>query len=282
MRVKKIGVDWGEKGGKLTFWDGETGGVISDLVEWLLSLPPETKVLIESSFGSFTPGLKNAAIAAAKKAGVWFKTINPRETRYKRNSMGLPKSDENDAKAIQQMLAEGKKHFADPKPERFSGEVSADEVFEMQCQRAGVGVRRSKYSEEETAEYMRLLPSIEEASATAEGRRAIGALATPDGKAWVNVRVFPLVIYASEVVKKGGGRQEYERLLGSYGHGKPSLARSNFYHHGVKELQRKAQGTRKLSENNDEIVRKKCQQDLRWAARNWLFREVRKRVTLET
>jgi len=271
-----FGIDWGQ-GKKLTVYDGiNVWSSEKDLKTFIQEYSP-CLIVIEPTFESYVRRLHNEVIREAQNLGSQIWTLPTRKTARERLNRNIEKSDENDAKLIYTLW--------DEKPSLYQGVYFAparlweDEAESTRIERIEM-LRRRGWPKEGTSEFSQWLPLKEETPDFV--KHTCG-----DGKKLSEAFVLPLIATALDVIESGGNRDDFDRKVGMYGHGYPSLMRSHCYHHRLGALRlralKKSSSDKKLNRGNlksvnDSATRKEEMRSLRRATR-WFFWHVKQKVS---
>lgn len=233
-------IDWAKPGTKFIAVTEQNGsleqcdyGTISLLQ--FVSKPEHNgiDIVIESPFESFEKEGRNEVLDAASKNSVRIFTINPRETANYRKEHRIEKSDPIDAKAIYLMAKEGKKHLK--LASRLTSEKPNKSVY-----RDVVSLRYHGYKPKSVKPLLKYLPPAEEVPE--ELKEVLLA-----GRKYNVTFVVPNVVAAKAVAERGEGRDDFDRAVGSYSHGYPSILRSNFYYRMITTLEKRRMGLRSFN-----------------------------------
>lgn len=262
--LKTFGIDWGH-GKKLTVFDGKKNVPFhGNLYSFVVQNAP-CRIVIESSFESYFREERNRCIDLAESLGCELLTAPSRLTEIYRRKHQIEKSDDNDSEVLFRLWEEGKIHLAKP---RKTEAAKASRLNRIEiCRRLGWPKDRAK-------EFLDYLPDKknigpEEFYMLGDGKRSLS-------KAFV----LPLVAAALDVLESGGSRSDFDRIVGAFGHGYPSLYRSHFYYHRGRALRCRVHGVKSLKGVDDPDVRKDLFRRLRRATR-WVFQQVKARKEQE-
>jgi len=217
-------------------YDGMSASVIETrLLNWI-STHPGYIAAIESTFESYDPVARNECITMAVEKDVQLWTYNPRTTRARRREEAARtgededdlKSDELDALWIWRTAFETPAHpkvptaWVPPTPEGLYDRWALNYPL--------VAMRRSEYQNDDAR---RLKVALRHRLYLA---RYDIQQAMFDGRQMLDYFVLPVALVAEQVLMRGGSRKDFDRRIGAYSHGYPSLIRSNIYHHRVAAL----------------------------------------------
>jgi hypothetical protein len=230
-------VDWSHKGLHLTI-DGQTTlieGGSGTLRKWLES-NPDMQVLIEPTFESFDLAERKRVI---EQHGSRLHTVSSRWTEGERRRLGVDKSDVQDSQVI------------------FSARERGVHLKTPSIMNAPDREWMVKIIHGRAAGWPKEVPCLPPPKDVPEDLKV--ALCENSRRYKVSF-VWPLVIAAQH----SATRAEFDRFVGAYGHGYPSVLRSNLYHHRVRAMEKT-------------LGHKTAMQIARRAAR-WVFSQTRKQT----
>jgi len=263
--VKLIAFDWDGK----SIWVNEDGlfdedgqarntrrlGTQFDLLDELRQRDDGPFLVVcEAPFESYAVDRRQRTIDEYAEAGFDLRTINPRQTAWWRIEREIEKGNENDAAAIFNIA----KHALDhghllhvPAPALTEDDPWVQ--LRKRAERELMVLRRSGRKELLWKGLVQELPKFKEL--TSEQQRALG------GSGGYSKAILPAVYVAA---RHTTDIRQWERLMGLYSSGKPSLFRSDIFHHGW-------QGNKNASRRRDSgLTLSQYRRNLRW-----LYRQVK-------
>lgn len=262
--MKTIGVDWGH-GKKLVACEvgGKPYTPNCTLLEFI-QRNPGTRIVVESTFESWAWKAKLDCIEAAEQVGSELLCVAPRQTPKVREKLKLPKSDNNDAITIAHIAGDGKSHLSKPKRPQPRPPSHQERV-----QKAS----RLKWHKDLTEPFLKHLPPKKD-----------WPVELKDSNNGFAVKV---IACAMRVLDEGGGRKDFDRAIGAYQHGYPSLVRAAFYYYRTDAVTRHLAGVahgkkltsgkvmlKALSPEEIALHRKGAMRHIRRGTR-WIFHQVR-------
>lgn len=241
-------------------------------------------IVLESTFESYNLPEHNAVVNTAKELGIQLLAINPRETGHWRLRTDSEKTDALDAKSILEMYLTGEKHFCAAK---LWNNLPSDEAWKQYIKEL------VKYRSQDWKRLLRhpITPELQTAVKYFKSIEATTPFGYELGEIKIHKRtqkrttklsesfVLPIIL----VAMKCNTKEEFNRRIGMYGNGYPTMLRSNFYYSRVTTLVKRQLNTRSLHalHNTDECrtVRKDVMQHLRRAVFS-IYHEVKKLQTL--
>lgn len=256
-------VDWSGKGIEVT--DNGTDVTHYDSLEaFLPTIADGSAVVIESTFHSFEKTKRHEAINHCAERDIVLLVLNPRATELWRRLHGrIEKTNENDVRAIYAIVREGVAFLKVPVcrcADCMEGDT-AFEAFIAKREEVAFELIRHRYS----GTYDVLLQRAEKYFGTPKDLRKadpeLHAILC-DGTHWRKPATVTVVV-AGEAATS---RNEFERLLGLYSHGYPSIMRSNMMYWTLGNLYNrtgKALGLEKEEYHNDPRPMKDARRNFR-------------------
>lgn len=218
--MKQYSVDWSSNK-VLPLYDGATFTEHKSLRAIIEYVEVPCELAIESTFESYITDEHNALIARAAERDVQFRIVQPRNTsNYRQRHIG-------------EILAGRKITKKDSKNQDDKMDTAI--IFELAFKTNYHTMAPRIWPVDDNPSLAKRVVAMRKMDYdNADGQRAM-ALLKKHG-----IPCTPLflsaVLAAEEVVKTGGNRDDFDRIIGAYAHGYPSLFRSNFYHWAVPPL----------------------------------------------
>jgi hypothetical protein len=177
------------------------------------------ELVTESTTGSYDLKERNDALALADVIGVRVLTINPRQTKNYRFDHGIEKTNLNDARAILAVSRMPRAHLTPMRPRIIA------ETFGVLARL--VNMRRSDYKNSDGV----------------WARQVLKAAGVKSARPWH----LQHALIARDVVERGGNRAAFDFAVGTYGTGRPGMARASFMRDGIPKVAKKDPAKRKAA-----------------------------------
>jgi hypothetical protein len=197
------------------------------LIEAISSLPDGCIIVLESTAESFELQNRQAVLDMIHSKNIEARCFSPRHTSRYRMKWGIPKSDEIDVEVIYRIFTEENLTCS-----KFKQIIDKEQdKLRIYSQKALIKDRR--YEGEESLKMIeKYLPDFSKVPLDLQECIYKPTKAKNPRKRTPRIQVPRYLIIARAVRDAGRGYRTYRRLIGNYGNGFGSMARSEFnYHH---------------------------------------------------
>lgn len=244
--------DWGH-GDKCVFFDGTH--ILSDapknVPDFLRKYSPCT-LYIESSYESYLNDVYNSTLDLAQDLSSIILTVSSRKTAQVR--WPRKKSDELDARIIWDIAHSGY-HLKVPKKRDLK---PLGRLQQANSDRRAFGYTENNPSWVETMSYLPEYFSLEPILQDVLGNK---------GKEYAEGFVNPILQTALDVLEAGGTRPDFDKRVGTYGHGYPSYQRAAIYNRANGRVSTLVKRDLKAGLTDEEELKKERMRQVRRATR---------------
>lgn len=209
--------DWSHKDVCYTL-DGTVVLKVKDLRELIDVLAEPHLILGEATYESFRLDRRQEFRERCDELGHDLREISPRATEIERKRAGIKKDDADDTRVLFSLATNGRTHLKRPSPIPDNDYLLRFEEARMELMRARYTNGYGPYEEE----FIALFPDLDDLA----DDHAVRLLAT--GKSGISGMAVATVLVCARWAR---GRREFDRMLGMYLNGYPSLMRSNLVFH---------------------------------------------------